>query len=289
MTDAEKEIQWVGQRRLVRDVMMSSWELFSAGVDEVFEPAFGDGGRDVGFLVVVFDGLSPVEADITIGEAAGSIDEYGQLFDAAMQREHLFYDERFSYIVGGKGCEGLIDLAFFGIEVDGGEIQVFRDFVRIKERLCFWEGMYPGDYTYGYHVSVVVLSDSCNELVDPCFSDLLAGAAFKVECDALNEVLSCELAGEPVGLLFVCTGQDGLVHKVVTKDCRAFGTGFCDRFPEEGLRIPTLCLIHLVVPLGDVLFVVTAEACDVEVNAGLLGQFVEARELSKGCFIRLSR
>ena len=100
MTDAEKGIQWVGQRRLVREAMMSSGGLFSASVGEVFEPGFGDGGRQVGFLIIFFDGFTPIEADITIGEAARGVNEHGQLFNAAMQREHLLDDEGLAYIVG---------------------------------------------------------------------------------------------------------------------------------------------------------------------------------------------
>lgn len=108
---------------------MSSGVLLGADVGEVFEPAFGEGGRDVGFLVVFLDGFAPVETDITIGEAARSVNEHSKLFDAAMQREHLFYDEGFACVVGRKGDEGLFDLAFFGVEVDAGEIEISGDLI----------------------------------------------------------------------------------------------------------------------------------------------------------------
>ncbi len=149
--------------------------------------------------------------------------------------------------------------------------------------------MDPGDYSYGYHVAVVVFPDGRDEPVDPCFSDLFTCAACKVEGDALYEVLSCELAGEPVSFLFIFAGQYWFVHKIVTEDRGAFGTGFCDRLPEDGLRVPALCLIHLVVPFRDVFFMVAAEAGDIEVKACLLGEFDEFGELGEGGLVGLGR
>lgn len=61
-------------------------------------------------------------------------------------------------------------------------------------------------------------------------------------------------------------GRIGLVHQVVAEDCRTVLACVGDGFPKDGLRFPAILFVQLVVPVRNVLLVITGQTGGVQIQ-----------------------
>ena len=99
-------------------------------------------------------------------------------------------------------------------------------------------------------------------------------------------MLVAQSSAEPIVTLLI-PWDDRFIHQVVAEDGRAVGTAGGNRLPEDGLGIPPLLLVELVVLQRHVLFVVAAEARQIEVQTSILSQRHQSIKLLQRMFIRL--
>src|SRR5262249_14682737 len=99
-----------------------------------FQPRQRDGMANVVRLPQFLRRLAPVEADPAGGVLLRPVDELIQLLDGAAQRKHFLDDHRLAHGEAGQGVQGLLYLAFFGIDVNAEEIQIRSDLFRNKAR-----------------------------------------------------------------------------------------------------------------------------------------------------------
>src|SRR5258706_11428122 len=127
----------------------------------------------------------------------------------------------------------------------------------------------------------VLAADCPCQRIDPISCYTGAGTACTSKSNPLHKILSRERRTQPIGSFAVVRWNDRLIHEVVTENggtAFAFGS---NGLPEACLDIPASLLRKRIVPRRDILFVVGAQACKIEVDLQRFGQLQKPSELAQ--------
>ena len=233
------------------------------------------GGRADRFRAapVLLDRVPEVVADPPVDALLAAVDEPVHLLHGAVEREGLLDDERLADVVHGQGGDRLVDLVLTRVSVNAHEVEVLGDLRRVEHGLGVRPDLRPGDDADGDRRPGVRLADRPGQLRDPGLGDLDTRPPLRGLRDPLDEVEAAEFAADPARLpLLGRPADDRLVHQVVAEHRGMAGTRLGDLLPPACLNLPALRLVERVVPGGDAVEAVAAQAGHVEVQAAFAGE-----------------
>lgn len=211
------------------------------------QPVVEDGRGKGAFLCQLFRRLSPIEGQPTGHTVGVAGNEPGQPFRRNVQREYLLDHQGPAPVTSCQNLQGLFRTAFVGIQVHANEIEFARDHFGVESRKGVL-GLSFREQSHGDEGLRVLVPNGGGHGTNPLAGNGRSWSAGRVQRNGLHVTEPAEFTGQPVALRSGGTGDERLVHEVVTPDGAAIPGRPGDGAPEGGLGLPTTGFIQGIVP-----------------------------------------
>jgi len=163
------------------------------------------------------------------------------------------------------------------------------DFVRHETGLHTGTIQAPGNQADGDQVSLVLFANRLHECFNPGGCDFVAGPFIGAQGNPLHKMFSPKAWAQPVGSLFLTGMHDRFIHQVIAENGRTLRTLFRDSFPEHSLGLPAFLVSQLIVPGRHILFVITAQSGQIDIDARAFGELQQLTQFLQRLLARLIR